>query len=203
MHIHAVHIVVALAALLLTQCSKDQPAEPTQPQMVDYFPLKVGNTWAHEYFYYTYYGGETTTIQGSKVWEIIDVKELPDSTSYTIREVFSGQVAKKVHHPSAPYWFYDTTFVAADTSYIFLQENKNHDLTTVGMKPSPYRSYLYFSIARYNPASFPDTASTKIPAYWTSTQSYVRNVGLLLYDWFSSGNHSYREWYKLKAYSVH
>jgi hypothetical protein len=97
---------------------------------------------------------------------------------------------------------WDTTYVAADTSYIVFYEDSYHKIGITEQTPTKYRHRFAISMPRYNPLTAGDTLWMKLPGY-TSTIQYVSNIGLFLYNWFSAGNISYGERYAVKEYHLH
>lgn len=203
-NLRTVAVCLFVLVILSAECGEESPVEKTKEDMLgDYFPVKLANRWKYDYFYSVVIGGEYTITEGSKVWEVVDGLAIADSALYTVREIFSGRRTSKTRYSYPPDQFrYDTTNVGADTSYIFFSEDKNHSIKTVDTNPSRYRSYLNISVVRFNPLSIGDTLRMEIPGY-ISTIQFVANVGMVLYDWFRAGNHSYREWYRLTEYDLH
>ena len=196
-----------VVGLFYVQCKEESPTENPQENnsVGDFFPLKLGNWWKYDYSYSMIYGEEKVYIDGTKTWEIIDARMFTDSSQYTVREIFSGRRigATLVWWEPYPYpWLYDTTYVPADTSFVYLSEDKEHKVNTIGMTATDYRSYLAISLSRFDSTGLVDSLTMQVPHYWSSTIKYVKNIGMVPYYWFSAGNHSYSEVYTLKEYRL-
>jgi hypothetical protein len=182
-----------------------------QPEVSDFFPLTVGNSWTYNYYQDSFSNGAGLIVEtnsGKATYQVVGKAVYPDSTLWSL-----SLIRALTYHKTGPFYPSDTSWQYADSSLLTLVEIQSgyHRIYCAGnISFSDVFSFTSdfcdtTQVFRYWPSPKPDTISIQSdptsfhdsPALRKSNFSFAKGVGIIgrafdynVLDGGSSMNHT-------------
>lgn len=177
-------LTVLIVVFITASCVRDPVAqENPKTELIDYFPLKVGNKWSYHYNSYERVGywEKQEWYDYSESWEVKETYNQDTIKVYKLEKIIFGTKILKIDRQDTSYT--DTSHVN-NIDFFTIEENKEHFLTIIHPK-----FWRQLAIKRMQSLASNDTLINDF--YGVYCEKYVKNIGLIN-KYYHDGSNMYK-----------